>query len=70
MDRDYIASAQLLPGPAHDDPEGLGVPPLLTDEFSDVIGVCVNGEGGTVFCFLSLNDNEFRPVNEYANNLE
>jgi hypothetical protein len=66
VDRDHIASAQLPPGSAHDDPEGLGVPPLLTDEFSGVIRVGVDGEGGTVFCYLGLDDNEFRSVNQYT----
>ena len=70
VDRDRIASAQLLPGSAHDDPEGLGVPPLLTDEFSGVIRVGVDGKGGTVFCYLSLDDNEFRPVNQCADDFE
>src|ERR1035437_5952258 len=70
VDRDHIASAQLLPGSAHDDPEGLGVPPLLADEFSGVIRVGVDGEGGTVFCYLSLDDNEFRPVNQCADDFE
>jgi hypothetical protein len=65
-----MASVQLSPGSAHDDPEGLGVPPLLTDEFSGVIGVGVDREGGTVFGYLSLDDNEFRPVNQCNDNFE
>ena len=70
MDGDLIAPAEFPPGSACDDPEGLGVPPLLTDEFSGVIGMCVDGEGGTVFCYLRLDDNELRLVNQFSDNLE
>ena len=70
VDRYYIASAQLLPGPARYDPEGLGVPPLVTDELSDVIRVGVNGKGGTVFRYLRLDDNDFRSVNQYTDDFE
>ena len=70
VDRYYIASAQLLPGPARYDPEGLGVPPLVTDELSDVIRVGVNGKGGTVFRSLRLDDNDFRSVNQYTDDFE
>jgi hypothetical protein len=70
VDRDHIASAQLHPGSARDDPEGLGVPSLLTDKFSGVIRVGADGEGSTVFRYLSLDDNAFRPVNQCANDFE
>jgi hypothetical protein len=65
-----VAPLEFPPGSAHDDPEGLGVPPLLTDEFSGVIRVGVDGEGGTVSFHLSLDDNEFRPVNQCNDNFE
>jgi hypothetical protein len=63
VDRDHIATAQLPPDSACDDPKGLGVLPLLTNEFSGIVRVGVDGESGTVFCYLSLDDNVFRPVN-------
>jgi hypothetical protein len=48
----------------------LGVPPLLTDESSVVIRVGVNAKGGTVFRYLRLDDNDFRSVNQYADDFE
>src|ERR1035437_6728257 len=65
----HIAPVQFLPDRTQDDAEGFGIASLPADYLSDVPRMDIDGEAGTVFCYVSCDDYKFWLVNHFMDDL-